>query len=370
MTIIAATTRGRTSFFAGSPPSARMASTCSVTFIAPDLGRHAAADAAAHDDRGERRPELAQEREHDDARDVLEAAEALQAEGELDGHDHPDEDRRHGDDAQRAHAERLDLVDGRRDLERAAHEGAQRAAARGWPIVAQVLDEPASSAPRRTRAPGASAAAAARRHGRQRRSGGCSGHGFVGRSTDPRGRARAWRPRAKRSNSRRAGGEALRRGDVDQVVDAAVLLHHVDVVLHGDAVELGPQEACAGPRARRRAMVSCVVELALGRAHDEVLGERRRAARRRRAGCSARRRAPSPRALSSRNARSAPSTRDAPPAPPAPAERTARPPLRAGHAAVEAPPRAHAPSERLRNVAASARDSAAHRAQTRASREL
>ncbi len=35
MTIIAATTRGRTSFLAGSPPSARIASTCSVTFMAP-----------------------------------------------------------------------------------------------------------------------------------------------------------------------------------------------------------------------------------------------------------------------------------------------------------------------------------------------
>ena len=62
---------------------------------------------------GERRPELAQEREDDDARDVLDAAEALQAERELDGHDHPDEDRRDRDDAERAHAERLDLVDGR-----------------------------------------------------------------------------------------------------------------------------------------------------------------------------------------------------------------------------------------------------------------
>ena len=35
MTIIAAATRGKTSFFTGSPPSARMASTCSVTFMAP-----------------------------------------------------------------------------------------------------------------------------------------------------------------------------------------------------------------------------------------------------------------------------------------------------------------------------------------------
>ena len=57
-----------------------------------DLGRHAAADAPADDDRRERRRELAQEREDDDARDVLDAAEALQAERELDGHDHPDED--------------------------------------------------------------------------------------------------------------------------------------------------------------------------------------------------------------------------------------------------------------------------------------
>jgi hypothetical protein len=76
ITIIAATTRGRTSFFAGSAPSARMASTCSVTFIAPDLGGHAAADASADDDGGERGPELAREREDDDARDVLDAAEA------------------------------------------------------------------------------------------------------------------------------------------------------------------------------------------------------------------------------------------------------------------------------------------------------
>ena len=34
-TTIAARTRGQTSFFAGSAPSARIASTCSVTFIAP-----------------------------------------------------------------------------------------------------------------------------------------------------------------------------------------------------------------------------------------------------------------------------------------------------------------------------------------------
>ena len=77
-----------------------------------DLGRHAAADAPADDDRGERRRELATEREDDDARDVLEAAEAPEAERELDGHDHADEDRGHGDDPHRAHAERLHLLDG------------------------------------------------------------------------------------------------------------------------------------------------------------------------------------------------------------------------------------------------------------------
>ena len=118
MTIIAARTRGRTSFFAGSPPERADRVDLLGHVHRADLGGHSAADAAADDDGRERRAELAQERQHDDARDVLDAAEALQAEGELDGHDHPDEDRRDGDDAQRAHAERLDLVDGRRDLER------------------------------------------------------------------------------------------------------------------------------------------------------------------------------------------------------------------------------------------------------------
>ena len=57
-----------------------------------DLGGHARADAPADDDGGERRRELAREREPDDAARVLHAAELLQAERELHGHDHADED--------------------------------------------------------------------------------------------------------------------------------------------------------------------------------------------------------------------------------------------------------------------------------------
>ena len=118
ITIIAAVTRGTTSFFTGSAPSARMASICSVTFIAPTSAAMPLPMRPPDDDRGERGRELAREGEADDARDVLDAAEALQAEGELDGHDHADEERRHRDDAHRADAEGLHLVHRRLDLER------------------------------------------------------------------------------------------------------------------------------------------------------------------------------------------------------------------------------------------------------------
>ena len=50
----------------------------------------------------------------------------------------------------------------------------------------------------------------------------------------------------------RARGEAGGRRDVDEVVDAAVLLHDVDVVLHRDAVELGAQERVQGLAAVER----------------------------------------------------------------------------------------------------------------------
>ena len=86
--MMAARTRGNTSFFAGSAPRARMASTCSVTFMAPTSAAMPLRDAPAHDDRSERGRELTTEREDDDARDVLDAAEAPETERELDGHDH------------------------------------------------------------------------------------------------------------------------------------------------------------------------------------------------------------------------------------------------------------------------------------------
>ena len=93
------------------------------------LGGHPAADAPPDDDGGERRRELAREREDDDARDVLEPAEAAQAERELDGHDHPDEERGHGDDAQRPDPERIDLVQDGDPLERPLERGPERLAA-------------------------------------------------------------------------------------------------------------------------------------------------------------------------------------------------------------------------------------------------
>ena len=91
-----------------------------------DLGRHAAGDAAADDDRRERGRELTTEGERDDARDVFEAAEAAEAERELDCHDHADEDRRDRDDAHRTNAEGLELLDRRADLERPPEERLRR----------------------------------------------------------------------------------------------------------------------------------------------------------------------------------------------------------------------------------------------------
>ena len=108
----------------------------------PDLGGHAAADAAADDHRRQRRRELAGERQDDDPRDVLQAAEAREPVGELDGHDHADEDRRDGDDPDRAHPERLELVDGGGDLERAPEHGARRVADQQRHLTELVDEEP------------------------------------------------------------------------------------------------------------------------------------------------------------------------------------------------------------------------------------
>ena len=71
----------------------------------------------------------------------------------------------------------------------------------------------------------------------------------------------------------RARCEVVGGGDVDEIVDAPVLLHDVDVVLHGHAIELCPHH-----RVHRLAPVEgddlLGVERALRRPHDEVLGER------------------------------------------------------------------------------------------------
>src|ERR1019366_10603451 len=72
----------------------------------------------------------------------------------------------------------------------------------------------------------------------------------------------SWRARAepRRRRARRGGvqprgesleplgalGEVVGRRDVDQVVDAAVLLHDEDVVLHGHAVELRAEQRVEG----------------------------------------------------------------------------------------------------------------------------
>ena len=105
-----------------------------------DLGGHPAPDPPPHDDGRQRRPELAAERQDDDAGDVVDSPEALKAVRKLDGHDHPDEDRRDRDDSERAHAQRVDLIDRRRDLEGPAERRLERTA-REHPDRAKLLDE-------------------------------------------------------------------------------------------------------------------------------------------------------------------------------------------------------------------------------------
>ena len=87
-----------------------------------DLRRHTASDPPPDDDRRQRRPEFSQEGKNDDARDVFDAAESLETEGELDGHDHPDEHGGDGDDTERAHPQRFDLVNRGRDFEGTAQQ--------------------------------------------------------------------------------------------------------------------------------------------------------------------------------------------------------------------------------------------------------
>ena len=109
-TVIAATTRGEDELLRGVGAERADGVDLLGHVHRPDLGRHAAPDSAADDDGGERGRELAREGEHDDARDVLDPAEAAESEGELDGHDHPDEERRDRYDSHRAHAERVELI--------------------------------------------------------------------------------------------------------------------------------------------------------------------------------------------------------------------------------------------------------------------
>ena len=260
MTIIAAATRGRTSFFAGSPPSARMASTCSVTFIAPTsaampLPMRPPTMMAVSVGPSSRRNDRTMTRGM-----YSSAAEALQAEGELDGHDHPDEDRRHRDDAERAHAERLDLVDGRGDLERALGRASAAAASVSEamsPMCSMkrtkrprpVLDEASARA---AAAAGCEPRRARRREGLGRGATSLMGRSWRRRSADADGRRRAWRPRRSARSRRRRRRSCVGRRDVDEVVDAAVLLHDVDVVLHGRRRRAWRASGCAAPRARRR----------------------------------------------------------------------------------------------------------------------
>ena len=92
------------------------------------------------------------------------------------------------------------------------------------------------------------------------------------RAADADGRGRRAEAQGEALEVGGAGGEPGRRRDVDEVVDAAVLLEDVDVVLHGDAVELGPHE-----RVERLAVVEgerlLADEVARGGPHDEVLGQ-------------------------------------------------------------------------------------------------
>src|SRR6185369_7803722 len=97
-------------------------------------------DASADDDRSERRRELATEREDDCARHSFDRPEALEAEAELDRHDHTDEDRGHRDDAERPHAEHVDLLQRRRYFEGPLERRADRPA-REEHDLAEVIEE-------------------------------------------------------------------------------------------------------------------------------------------------------------------------------------------------------------------------------------
>ena len=77
---------------------------------AAELGGDAGADAAAGDERGQDRPELAHQRGHRRLPDVELGAEALEAVAELERQHHAGEDGHGDDEAERAHADRLHLV--------------------------------------------------------------------------------------------------------------------------------------------------------------------------------------------------------------------------------------------------------------------
>jgi hypothetical protein len=67
--------------------------------------------------------------------------------------------------------------------------------------------------------------------------------------------------------------ESIGRRDVDDVVDATVLLEHVDVVPHRHPVELCVEEGVHGFSAVEREDL-LLLERPLGGAHDEVSGQR------------------------------------------------------------------------------------------------
>ena len=157
---VAAITRGSTSFCTGFAPSERIASTCSVTCIAPSSAVMPAPTRPADHQRGEHRPQLAREREADHASHVGLGAEARQRESGLERQHHAGEERRDQHDRGRARADRLELAQRLERREAAAAErapgrrGQLREAAELVDAVEHQLAEPGQPALRQPR-PGA-----------------------------------------------------------------------------------------------------------------------------------------------------------------------------------------------------------------------
>ena len=174
--------------------------------------------------------------------------------------------RRHRDDAHRLHAERLELVERGAELERPLRDRPRRPAPDRSDDLAEVLDEAPDARAvdiRRTTAPAATAAASKRIDGGDARVGGCSPERAcrcerwscvipVPPTLCPSPAACGSCARSV-SKSRVPSSNALGSPHVDEVVDAAVLLHDVDVERDRHAVPAWRAASCGAPRGRRRA---------------------------------------------------------------------------------------------------------------------